>query len=424
MTKRKHVGVKKTLAVIAAAQVAKNLAGHSKVVRAAIDAARMGSRKMTAHPVHVPATHKTEKNSKDSGDGAELTTISLRYGKSLKEHMPLALRANVQRIYGRITQANQYDNAASTTTLPGAVPLAHFNASGTANFTALPLALIDMTGWFNQDTINSIGVASIAKALWQPYIATTNITGPPAYTNGEIIWTSSVPWITERSSGSFLGQNTNAAVAAGTAPFANDVIKSVTGKLLCYGAVAKPTIFTISVVQLKEDYLVPDFQTSGTTFNTLGPGPSGTNTNYSVEHSAFWQNVVRPDLYNPILTGQPKLANKMNTLASVKFTVQPKLSTEPSLYVNTGHMKMVNINCQLNRIQRYDYQPGVQAVYTDIEGSTPTIDVSLPASVIAPKRRVYLLVHATSILNTAATVSSQTAPSFDFNLRAIHEIVA
>jgi len=399
----KHRVGPKSLAMIAAAVLAKR---PNVNVREQIKVAKMASKVLTATTPKRKSRTVTvtdrERNA-STGSGGELAQSRLTYGKARNEKLPMVLRANVERIFGRITQANQFDANTGTAQLPGAMALAHVNLGGAAATTQLPMVLIDVTSWFNN--VGTDGAYS-AFTVWRPEMAVSS---------GNITWNNVGPqWTIEKTSGV-----ATSSVSTGTASFGSDVLKSVIGKMLFYGATSKPTKFSLSLISLKKDYLIPDFQQSSGAGAALGLYAQN-NENFRSEHTACWQDYARWTLFNPILTGQPRMASKIKTHASHNFIIQQKESFEPN--ANTGHMRIVNINLHPERLQRYDWSVSGYATHPVMETSAITSEQAQPANVVAPTKRMYLAVRAMSSYSTA--VSNALQPSFDFNLRAIHEIVA
>ena len=92
------------------------------------------TRKTTTKKVNRKADHA------DTGVGAEFTKMSISHGSVVRHNLPKLLQASIKAMTCRVSWANQYDNPASSTSLPGSLGLLNYQVSG-AGPVAMPLQL-------------------------------------------------------------------------------------------------------------------------------------------------------------------------------------------------------------------------------------------------------------------------------------------
>lgn len=342
--------------------------------------------------------HKNARRGKARGDRADgngnaMTQMNITFGKKVVDKLPKVVRACVQSVLCRSQLVGQFDNIATATTAPGAITLQ--NTQNGVGVVQLPILLFDVTSWFN----NLAGAVTYSQPVW--YMSMTNL--------GVVSWNNVVaPWVLEDTQ--------SPSSSTGTVPNQSDLLKWVSLKFNCYGATARPTKYSIDLISLKEDYLHPD-QCNGAAPTTN----STTNVSYGTEQSTFWQSIVKPFVYNPIVVGNYKAGGKMKTYFHKEFILEEKLSTEPSVEQFTGHFKQVNIFMNMNRIQRYSWNTnGYQSATAQQTGGI-MVDIANPTCLVAPKARLYVMVRATSTLGTV--IDPTKHPSLDWVLRAKHENV-
>lgn len=344
------------------------------------------SRKTTTRKVTRKADHP------DTGTGSEITKCNISFGKASKSTLPKVLQACVQTVACRMTAANQYDNSASATVFPGVFALQNYQNNGTGA-TYLPVVVFDVTSWFN----NIGGSLQYANTTW----------GATSDTSGNITWTSSYPWVLENTAAP--------SSSTATVPNASDLLKSINMKMLFYGASAKPSKIAIDLISIKDDYLHPDSTDTSTSTNG--------NVNYGAQRSAFWQTLIRPYMYTPLVTGDAfAVKGHMKTHQHTEFLLQEKLSNEPGGNF-VGHMKMVNYQLNLNKIQRYGWQDQNLASAAQLEGPTMVTNISNPGTVVAPRSRLYVMIRAQSTFNNSASVDTTKGCSFDVVMKGTHQNV-
>lgn len=326
--------------------------------------------------------------STDNGAGGELSVMKISVGKSQKQKLPAVVRASIQPSYIRWQSVNPggFDNVASATTFPGAQPLDNSGASGGP--VDLPMYLLDVTMMPNNNS----------PALYPMFRARISTTGV-------------ISWIEQGKTGNALSYE-----EVGNTPNAGrgDLLEWANIKMLMYGAVKRPTKFQIDVINIKRDYCHPDV--SAITTQTG-------DAFQEQERNALWQAVIRPDLVNPILSqGLTTISRGIKFLKKTEFVLQEKLTNEQNTAF-TGHMKQVTLDLQLNRVQRYDWQNSLVNTNVVIQGVYNAVNIVNNAALVAPAKRVYVMIRATAPYNNTAVVDPTQSPSFDIVYRAKHTFV-
>lgn len=340
---------------------------------------RKTTRKVTAKKHDTP----------DIGVGAEFTKMSISFGKPVTEKLPKLLQASIKTQTARLTLVNQFDNAASATTQPGVLGLNNFQLNGAGSI-AQPLHLIDVTAWLN--TVG--GVIQYATPLYAMYI---DPSGNVGFAENSAVY--QLEMAADRSQDTAMYTRES------------DLVKTVKTRLLFYGCTAKPTRFDLDLISINDDSLQPDVSAPVN-------ANASENVNYVGARNAFWNAMVRPYLWSPLMIGDTKAMSgkKYKVHQHSSFLLQEKLSNEPSSFA--GHMKQVDYSMHLNRIQRYDWN---NKNPTWGANSSMASELNDLASVASPKRRLYLMIRAQSTFNNGATVDPSKNPSYDLLLRSTHQ---
>lgn len=365
--------------------VVKRVAHHAKKV-----VKKVFTRKTTTKTV------SKKKDQPDTGVGAEFTKMSISHGKVVKHHLPKLLLASIKAMTCRICWVNQYDNSASSTSLPGALGLNNFQLNGNGPL-SLPLHLIDITSWLNTNS----NVLTYSQPL---YTMVSDLPGNVTFAQNPNQW--------------FVEQSADRPVDVAMMTRESDLLKSVSAKFLFYGATAKPTKFTIDLISIYDDSLHPDANTPAVVSN------GSENVNLANGKSAFWTSMVRPCLWSPLVMGDAKATSgrKYKVHQHTEFLLQEKLLNEPSSFA--GHMKQVNYTINLDRIQRYDWNnklltgPPMTDLSAQVNPETNDLE-----TVVTPKRRLYIMIRAQSTLNQSANPDPTKSPSYDLVLRSKHESI-
>jgi hypothetical protein len=339
----------------------------------------------------------------DAGAGGELIRETVTYGRTRKEYIPKVVRANILNTVCRCywVNPNGYDNAASSTTVPGQIPLRNFNLNGSATTIQLPLFLFDVTSWVNQQ-----GSSQITQCpMWQ---LQSDVVGNLTFANYTTAASGSAPsWFIETCDAP--------TTSTGTNPNGRDLLKSMQLRFLFYGATSKPTRISLDVISIQDDYLHPDNNASAVSLP---------NMNLATDKTAFWGSKIRPYLFNPVVLGDVRQAKgKCRIHKHHEFLIQEKLSTEPNGSY-TGHMHQVTMKLNLDRICDYRWNQGVVTSVAGLESAGVQTDTNDVQTCVCPRKRLYVMIRGQSTYNTGGTDDPTKTPSFDLVARGIHQIVA
>lgn len=317
-------------------------------------------------------------------------------------------RKNVRQLWKRAKQGmdavvyrwqgmNKFDSLSV-----GYCPLAYRMQTGgtTAHF---PLHLFNLTGRPNYVRDIPTGTST----FWTPMPAYV-LTGPTGST-GNFAWSYLGGQGANGSSGSHAGykawqlEHSDHAVT-NNAPLSGDTLDWVQAKIMLYGTNTTPTKFMIDVVQFMDDTLYP--QTYGTDWpvvdppvNTYDPGAPTEDVKGTRERNQFWQSMVKPLVYSPLVVGnygEAKVGKKMKIIRSMTHMINPTSLVDTTSGAGTPrvipNMRQVELFIRFNRNQNYDYEGRVQvdpddASYVQTIQNTINIDVK-------PKARIFLMLRA------------------------------
>jgi hypothetical protein len=201
-------------------------------------------------------------------------------------------------------------------------------------------------------------------------------------------------------------------------------------RMVAVGTVDYAIQYDISLNTLKRDYLHPDWKFVDTDENT--------GVSYSQQRTAFWEYMAQPYTGNPINVQDVMQRKNYRVLRRVNFTLQPKLTNEPTTHVGAvPHFKVVKMFWNANRLQRYDWNDSSLAEnvtynagsngsevfgFQQVGANNQTGSTSgLMQTTVVPSKRVYMMIRSSSPSYNGTTLSSATDPSFDLMVRICHE---
>lgn len=209
-------------------------------------------------------------------------------------------------------------------------------------------------------------------------------------------------------------------------PEFGNVLEWVQFKLMLYGTLTRPVRWRVELIQLRYDWLHPDF------FVRTSTDPGTLNPDYLQQRNAFWQYMLKPYTTTPLntqATFNKGLYTVVKTLCDT--IIEPKLSTEPNAqattWPNTGgtplpHQKELNVFYRMNRKVRYDWNDndGVNMATSNLGWQQ---NLGECQTSVAPRARMYLMIRATApVNNTGAQPSAAVLsdPTFDIMIRKKH----
>lgn len=217
-------------------------------------------------------------------------------------------------------------------------------------------------------------------------------------------------------------------------PGTNDVLKGVKVKMVLYGALTRPTMWRIDLVQIIKPSDHPDWLlANGNAYNTGGTPGNNEAANQVNAATAFYEELVRPYAFSPAtFSNGDATKGRIKYLKSWYHTIQPRLTTEMADVTASGmtdtvtsvpHTHVFDIWHQFNRQQRYDWERTVaKAENTGSTGEAPSIEVGDVRTDVAPPARVYLMVRAyNQVAGVNSTFDVGCHTSYDYSMRTYHE---
>lgn len=353
----------------------------------------------------------------DLGTGGELTKLHVKYGGS-KKAVPInkMVRSATQHNVFRWSAINPWlglttagINGGGCGTGAGANWLTNFTTGLTTGTQYMPLHLYDLTstnnainGTFNgynpswglqfNKTLSAITSAGFYNLQNQNNAGSTNTT------------VNSV-WQAESTAGT-----SNAGL---TLPNQRSLLRDVHIKIMAYGAINVPVEYSIEILQLKQDWLAPEFVNK--TQDVVG-GQDFNNTAI-----AFWESMVKKEVGHPIDSQYSRIYMKnVKVLKSVNFTIQPKLTNETVATI--PHTKQIDMMLNMNRIMKFDWQQN--NIDSNLNnGAAYQQNVGSVANIVHPKARIYLMIKATNTQIQAVSTTLAQTPSYDIVIRQSQEVL-
>lgn len=358
----------------------------------------------------------TDRINQDLGTGAELTKEHVTIGRAkklkLKGYAGKLLKSSEQTQILRFSGINQFMNTTLTnagnpkgsdTGLGGGFYRLYNWYDGSA-FYYMPCHIFDVTSINNIITTGGVATYTQGAPGWELRF-NGNATAPT-----DVSFTTLNNKLGDGTSGGGKWQAEDTAALAsnaGSQPLRRTIQDWLQAKLLCYGSAKMVTEYVIEFIQLKEDWLHPDF------VNVSDPTLSGED--YHAASMAFWQHYVKNFVAHPIATDSPLKRNMYRVLKTIRFTLQPRLSNETD--ANVGHCKQINIFNHMNRLCKYDWaETGLDSSIGN--WSYYAVNQGQLQCYTHPKARIYMTVRAlnpTGISNAAT--STDYTPSYDLMLR-------
>lgn len=191
-------------------------------------------------------------------------------------------------------------------------------------------------------------------------------------------------------------------------PHNKDILKWVNIKLNCWGAKARSTKFTISIVRFKDHELQP------TPFISANEKRNG-----------LFQSLLKPIAHNPISMTGSDMRKYMKVLRSETFLIQPTSTTETD---QDPHVRTLKWFCKFNRLIDYAQRENVLNRAVDVvDESDFAVNIGNQNSSYAEStKRLYLMISATNygLDSTGESPTNVETPSFDLAVRMCHTTMA
>lgn len=204
-----------------------------------------------------------------------------------------------------------------------------------------------------------------------------------------------------------------------------DVLEWVEFKMRAIGPTSQPCKWHVKLIQFKELHFMPDWSNS----NTFTTSATYDLESLQTQRNKFYDALTQPLVMNRtnMFASGYDIKKGIHTLKDVAFKTSPKSTTDE--YV-TGECRDVKLFMNLNRKQKYNWNPNSAVPYQPIPTGTveqpnyfvPTING--PADCVtdvAPKARMYIMIQAESWFPNDSTIAD--CPSFDFLARKRHTVL-
>ena len=309
-------------------------------------------------------THK-EKGSK-SDHGQDQSYFHSSDGKRVKKNL-----ANVYKILSANTVKNTYQLLKCNQMYSAfAANYLDYYQSSAGNSLSCPIHAVDLTACPNMQSDGTI---------IQPSLNWCALTFSDQTTSGVPTWTNI-------QTSSLVGSPLSAQQAQ-SYPGGSDQLAWSEIKLNLYAAKNVPITFKVMFVQFKKAWLVPNAASTGT-------------TDEIAERAAFWQAMLGPLTYNPIVVQNSKHLKDVNILKQDAFHLTPKRNTDGETAPN---IKTVSYFERWNRDVNYAWQDEGDITLTQANAAWQ-VDTGVLKATAEPTKRVYMLITAESF-NTYSTAS-------------------
>lgn len=192
-------------------------------------------------------------------------------------------------------------------------------------------------------------------------------------------------------------------------PHNKDILKWVSIKMNCWGAKARSTKFTVSIVRFKDEVLQP------TPF--LAPNEKRTG---------LFQSILKPISFNPVSTTGSDMRKFLKVLRTETFIIQPTSTTESD---QDPHVRTLKWFCRFNRLIDYVQRENSLNTKEDVADQADyAINIGNQNAAYAnATKRLYLMISATNYGKDGEDDTSPTnveTPSFDLSVRTCHTTMA
>lgn len=360
--------------------------GREKQYRAAARAKRTGM--LTAGTIQKrPQKKQGTKNDKTQ----EHTFYNSQDGTLMKKNL-----ANVYKILAAQSTKNYYEfNAATKLFGPnGFIGMSNTATATTAGLS--PVVAVDLTACINQvngsTQVPSLYFSQLASGT--PQTLTTTVGSKTVYP----VNFQQLPQLANM----FVANSTTPANVEEMYPMEKDRLLWSDIRLQLYGALNVPMTWHIYFVQFKKSYLCPNADvTAGT-------------ADERVERAAFWQNLTKPLLYNPILVQDQKHMRDVRVIKHDQFHLAPAENTETLV---NPHVKTVKYFERWNKLCNYAWSDMANVSFAG-DGDTQR-SVAETRTTVEDRDRVYMLLMSEAF--TPGAFSNTVNASFDIMVKNCHE---
>lgn len=328
---------------------------------------------------------------KKSDAGQEHTFYNSQDGTLMKKSL-----ANVYKLLAAQSTKNYYEFSAASQLYGARGNQAMFNGSTSTTGGVNPLHIVDLTGCPNVVK----GVATIPSLYYSGLT-----TGAPlslTTTNGA----QTVYPVNFQSRGVPNALNvvnsTTPSNVAECYPGEKDRLLWSDIRLQLYGALNIPIKWHIYFVQFKKSHLCPNSDSTAGTPDEIA------------ERASFWQSMVKPLLFNPILVQDQKHLRDLRIIKHDEFDMAPAATTETLV---NPHVKTVKYFERWNKLCNYSWNDMEQVDMSNADGTQ--IAIGETRTVLEHKERVYMIIACEAFTN--GNFSNTVCGSYDIMVKHCHE---
>lgn len=182
------------------------------------------------------------------------------------------------------------------------------------------------------------------------------------------------------------------------------ILDWINAKFLFYAPTVIPIRIQVDLVQFRDDNLMP-------TDNSSGTYPVNQSTT-DARVIAFYQYLLKKFMWTPLESGDQMHRKSIRYLKRMTLYMDPKESTDGT----ATRYKELNFFANLNRMCDYRWDArDLMAMTTDDTQFASNLQNRIT---VEPKKRVWLILRATSSYQTAAVDTNAHHPSFDYYIKS------
>lgn len=198
-------------------------------------------------------------------------------------------------------------------------------------------------------------------------------------------------------------------------------------RLVLYSMLSTPTRFTLELVQFKDESYIPQDRADTVYPPTYPIANQNTNLLGQNDIFNFWADMMKPYVYNPIMTVVSNWQSKVRVLKRKDFLVQPRSTVNSdSTTPNTVELRWFH---QHNTVRRYDWlKSTAPATNVELVGDDDMAQwtVTNHQRNVDYTKRVFLMIKAQALPltgttnpldNDASAFSNGVCPSYDIIIR-------
>ena len=182
------------------------------------------------------------------------------------------------------------------------------------------------------------------------------------------------------------------------------MLKYMKLKMLTCSPTSRPCKWTVQLVQIKDPVLAPDLE-----------GKSLAQDE-NLRRTSFYQALMNRYAFNPIADQSYKVVkDNLKVLKTLEWITNPTqtIDNDPA-----GHQKLVNLFYRFDK--ELDYAWDQNAIQNVGYSNDVAVNVGVNRNILAPTKRIYLMIRAQTSPSTAHTAALHG--SYSINLTTCHAV--